>query len=67
MVLNHDDDYETKLDRFVQIVYQELYGLGVIDELCEGHIDETGVNGKDYIWIQVGGLKRQIQRALVPL
>ncbi len=62
MVLSHDDDYETKLDRLVQIVYQELYGLGVIDELCEGHIDETGVNGKNYIWIQVGGLKRQVKK-----
>ena len=62
MVLYHDDDFETKLDRLVQIIYQELYGLGVIDELCEGHIDETGVNGKDYIWIQVGGLKRQMKK-----
>ncbi len=62
MMLNHDDDYETKLDRLVQIIYQELYGLGVIDELCEGHIDETGVNGKDYIWVQVGGLKRQVKK-----
>lgn len=62
MILYHDDDFETKLDRLVQIIYQELYGLGVIDELCEGHIDETGVNGKDYIWIQVGGLKRQMKK-----
>ena len=62
MMINKDDDYEKKLDRFIQIVYQELYGLGVIDELCEGHIDETGVNGKDYIWVQVGGLKRQVKR-----
>ena len=60
MVLSEYDDFEVKLDRLVQIVYQELYGLGVIDEICEGHIDETGVNGKDYVWIQVGGLKRKI-------
>jgi pilus assembly protein CpaF len=62
MVLSEYDDFEKKIDRLVQIVYQELYGLGVIDELCEGHIDETGVNGKDYIWIQVGGLKRQVKK-----
>ena len=60
MVLSEYDDFEVKLDRLVQIIYQELYGLGVIDEICEGHIDETGVNGKDYVWIQVGGLKRKI-------
>jgi len=62
MVLSEYDDFEVKVERLVQIIYQELYGLGVIDELCEGHIDETGVNGKDYIWIQVGGLKRQIKK-----
>lgn len=62
MVLSEYDDFEVKIERLVQIIYQELYGLGVIDELCEGHIDETGVNGKDYIWIQVGGLKRQIKK-----
>lgn len=62
MVLSEYDDFEVKVERLVQIIYQELYGLGVIDELCEGHIDETGVNGKDYIWIQVGGLKRQVKK-----
>ena len=62
MVLSENDDFDVKIDRLVQIIYQELYGLGVIDELCEGHIDETGVNGKDYIWIQVGGLKRQMKK-----
>lgn len=62
MVLDEYDDFEKKIERLVQIIYQELYGLGVIDELCEGHIDETGVNGKDYIWIQVGGLKRQMKK-----
>lgn len=62
MVLSESDEFDVKIDRLVQIIYQELYGLGVIDELCEGHIDETGVNGKDYIWIQVGGLKRQMKK-----
>ena len=41
MVLEENADFEDKIDRLVQIIYQELYGLGVIDELCEGHIDET--------------------------
>lgn len=62
MILEENDDFDVKIERLVQIIYQELYGLGVIDELCEGHIDETGVNGKDYIWIQVGGLKRQMKK-----
>jgi len=62
MVLEENDDFDEKIERLVQIIYQELYGLGVIDELCEGHIDETGVNGKDYVWIQVGGLKRQMKK-----
>lgn len=62
MMLSENDEFEVKMERLVQIIYQELYGLGVIDELCEGHIDETGVNGKDYIWIQVGGLKRQMKK-----
>lgn len=62
MMLSESDEFEVKIERLVQIIYQELYGLGVIDELCEGHIDETGVNGKDYVWIQVGGLKRQLKK-----
>lgn len=62
MMISEEDDFETKIERLVQIIYQELYGLGVVDELCEGHIDETGVNGKDYVWVQVGGLKRQVKR-----
>lgn len=60
-ILHEDDPFDVKLPRLVQIIYQELYGLGVIDEICEGHIDETGVNGPNYVWIQVGGRKKQIK------
>ncbi len=43
-----------------QLVYQETTGLSVIDNLVFSELDEIGVNGFSYIWIQESGFKRQV-------
>lgn len=55
------DGYEKKLMKLVQILYQELYGYSIIDELVfDSELNEVACNRYDYIWIQYKGIKRRI-------
>lgn len=56
------DDYslDQNIDILTQIVYQEIWGMGVIDTLTDSPLDEIGVTRDDYIWIQDGGLKNRV-------
>lgn len=59
--LHETDGFETKLSRLAQIIYQELYGFSVIDELVfDSPLDEVACNRHDYIWVQYRGIKRKI-------
>lgn len=56
-----DDSFEKKLKKLGQIVYQELYGYSILDELVfESELNEVACNRFDYIWIQYKGIKRRI-------
>lgn len=50
-------DYIEKIRVIANIIYAELYGLSVIDILEFMDINEIGVNGYQYIWIQHRGSK----------
>lgn len=53
--------FKEKLLKLAQIIYQELYGYSIIDELIfEGGFNEVAANRHDYIWIQYQGIKRRI-------
>lgn len=55
------DHFEKKLQKLAQIIYQELYGYSVIDELVfESELNEVATTRSDYIWIQYKGIKRRI-------
>ncbi len=56
-----DDSFEKKLKKLGQIIYQELYGYSILDELVfESELNEVACNRFDYIWIQYKGIKRRI-------
>lgn len=56
--IDEDASFDTKLDRLSELIYQENYGLSVIDkfEFIED-INEVACNGDSYIWIQYSGIK----------
>ncbi|MGE5329062.1 MAG: ATPase, T2SS/T4P/T4SS family [Deltaproteobacteria bacterium] len=50
-------DYIEKINVIANIVYAEVYGLSIIDRIEFMDINEVGVNGFQYIWIQHRGSK----------
>ena len=59
--INIHDDYDTKLQKLTQIVYQEVYGYGILDELVfDPLLNEVACTRSDYIWLQYNGIKRHI-------
>lgn len=50
-------DYIEKINVTANILYAELYGLSIIDRLEFMDINEIGVNGFQYVWIQHKGSK----------
>ncbi len=56
-----EDDFDTKLQKLAQIIYQEIYGYGILDELVfDPKLNEVACTRSDYIWIQYNGIKRHI-------
>ncbi len=56
-----DDDFDMKLQKLTQIIYQEIYGYGILDELIfDTGLNEVACTRSDYIWIQYKGIKRHI-------
>ena len=56
-----EDDFDVKLAKLSQIIYQELFGFSIIDELVfDSSFNEVASNRYDYIWIQYKGIKRRI-------
>ena len=59
--INYEDSFDVKLDKLSQILYQEIYGYSILDELIfESNLNEVACNRYDYIWIQYKGVKRKI-------
>ncbi len=62
-VISEKSSYEEKFERLCSILYQENYGLGVIDEIADDYENINGLwtNSKDDIYIQFKGLKVKIR------
>ncbi|QNU67132.1 Flp pilus assembly complex ATPase component TadA [Ruminiclostridium herbifermentans] len=59
--ISHNDEYDVKLQKLTQIIYQEVYGYGILDELIfDSRLNEVACTRRDYIWIQYNGIKRHI-------
>ncbi len=55
------DSYESKMSKLTQIIYQELFGYSILDELIfETTLNEVSANRYDYITVQYKGVKRHI-------
>lgn len=50
-------DYIERINVIANIIYAEVYGLSIIDCIEFMDINEVGVNGYNYIWIQHKGSK----------
>lgn len=60
-VLTSENSFADKLRKLAQIIYQELYGFSILDELVfDSDLDEIACNRFDYIWIQYKGIKKRI-------
>jgi pilus assembly protein CpaF len=59
--INEEDDFDFKLQKLTQVIYQEVYGYGILDELIfDQSLNEVACTRSDYIWIQYNGIKRHI-------
>lgn len=59
--ITYEDSFPKKLKKLCQVVYQELYGYSILDELVfDSGLNEVACNRFDYIWIQYKGIKRRI-------
>ncbi len=59
--INPLDDFDIKLQKLTQIIYQEVYGYGILDELIfDPMLNEIACTRRDYIWLQYNGIKRRI-------
>jgi len=63
LVLTKNSSFEDKYRRLINIIYQENYGLSVIDELADDeNINELWTNSKDDIYIQFRGVKTKLKK-----
>lgn len=59
--ISMEDDFDIKLQKLTQVIYQEVYGYGILDELVfDQGMNEIACTRSDYIWIQYKGIKRHI-------
>ena len=67
VMISLDDDYDIKLAKLAQMLYQDLYGASLVDEfLYMGHtadgtkIEEIAVFGGHTVWFEVRGMKEKM-------
>lgn len=59
--ISDGDDFDKKLFKLAQIIYQELYGYSILDELIyDNELNEVACTRYDYIWVQYKGIKKHI-------
>ncbi len=59
--IDPSDDYDMKLQKLTQIIYQEVFGYGILDELIfDPGLNEVACTRFDYVWLQYNGIKRHI-------
>nr|WP_307906331.1 hypothetical protein [Clostridium botulinum] len=64
-IINENDNIQIRKDKLTQIVYQEVYGLSVIDDFADGNItglNEISTNSYDYISLQISGVRKRIPK-----
>lgn len=61
-MLQKDSDYENKLSKLAQIVYQDLYGFGIIDEIIHDRESSNEISyvGYEEVYVQMKGMKFKV-------
>lgn len=67
-VLSINSPLSTKFERLATILFQEIYGLGIVDELSDDIININGlwINNRNNIRIQFRGIKRKVHNLSFP-
>lgn len=65
LCIRKDDSLDAKIELLAQIIFQELYGLSVIDPYSYNDIEglnDINVNTKNFISFQIKGKKQRVQK-----
>ena len=75
ILISKDSEYDTKLRKLAQVVYQESYGMSVVDEFIymqpvdadDSKIEEVVCFAPDCFWMKVSGVDVKLDKIVVPV
>lgn len=74
ILIRSDSDLDIKLQKLAQIIYQECYGLGVLDEFLDLGIDENftkveeiAMSGSNQLSLKISGCNFKLDRINYPI
>lgn len=72
ILISKNDDYDKKLRKLAQVVYQDFYGASVMDEFIYMPIDEDGTKieevagfGPDSLWFSVSSITIKLDKVQI--
>lgn len=73
LLIPKDSEYEVKLRKVAQVIYQESYGMTIVDELiymqpeskADPKIEEIGCFAPDCFWFKVSGVDVKLDKVCV--
>lgn len=72
ILIEKDADYDVKVAKLAQVVYQETYGMSIVDEFIylpkSGNVkvEEVACFGPDAFWIKVSAIDVKLNRVEIP-
>lgn len=73
ILISKTDDFEVKLAKLAQVIYQESYGVSIVDEFiyqpafADGtKIEEVACFGPDAFWMKISGVELKLDKVEVP-
>lgn len=73
LLISPNSDLEVKLKKLAQVIYQELYGISVLDELLYMEVAEDGTKieevasvGPNGLWFSCSGIPTKLDKVTIP-
>lgn len=74
ILISFDSDFDTKIEKLAQVIYQECWGYGVLDEFRYlgvdpenySKIEEIQVNGPRQLGLKIGGTNFKLEKLYYP-
>lgn len=73
ILISKDSEYEDKARKLAQVVYQDFYGIGILDEFMFMPVDEDGTKieelaafGPNGLWFYASGIPVKLDKVTVP-